>query len=94
MKKRYLSTIRVVIFLIILVGIGVLLDVHLNQRNNGQEMEMDSGWDISINGEARKNCTISDYLFPTMDKGTKVELTYKFPDADERYDQTAIRMLL
>ncbi|MST75354.1 GGDEF domain-containing protein [Roseburia sp. MUC/MUC-530-WT-4D] len=92
MEKNRHIVVKMVLFFLILFGIGVLLQLHINRISAKREVNLDDSWQISIDGTQYDDVRLSEFHMPATKRGTEVILKRILPE--EYYSQTSLRMLI
>lgn len=92
MKKNRHIVVKMVLFFLILFGIGVLLQLHINRISAKREVNLDDSWQISIDGTEYDNVRLSEFHMPATKRGTEVVLKRTLPE--EIYKQASLRTLV
>lgn len=92
MEKNRHIVVKMVLFFLILFGIGVLLQLHINRISAKREVNLDDSWQISIDGTQYDDVRLSEFHMLATKRGTEVILKRILPE--EYYSQTSLRMLI
>ena len=84
--------VRMVLFFMILFVLAVIVQLHINKFLRKNQVNLDDGWNISINGEEYENINLSEFHLPATERGTEIIFRRVLPQA--KYEQTALRMLV
>lgn len=90
-KKRNI-VVKMVLFFLILFGIGMLLQLHINRISRKREVNLDDSWQISIDGTEYDNVRLSEFHMPATERGTEVILKRILPETS--YGQVSLRTLI
>lgn len=92
MKKNRHIVVKMMLFFLILFGIGVLLQLHINRISAKREVNLDDSWQISVDGTEYDNVRLSEFHMPATKRGTEVVLKRTLPE--EIYKQASLRTLV
>lgn len=84
--------VRMVLFFMILFVLAVIVQLHINKFLRKNQVNLDDGWNISINGEEYENINLSEFHLPATERGTEIIFRRVLPQA--KYEQTALRLLV
>ena len=74
------STVGFLVFILCVYFISELC-ININFQSK-KLLELDSGWNIRINHQETKDVTLSQFTFPAVGKGDKIEMTYHLASID------------
>ena len=92
MEKNRHIVVKMVLFFLILFGIGILLQLHINRILMKREVNLDDFWQISIDGTEYDDVRLSEFHMPATKRGTEVILKRTLPE--ETYKQASLRTLV
>lgn len=92
MEKNRHIVVKMVLFFLILFGIGILLQLHINRILMKREVNLDDSWQISIDGTEYDDVRLSEFHMPATKRGTEVILKRTLPE--ETYKQASLRTLV
>lgn len=92
MEKNRHIVVKMVLFFLILFGIGILLQLHINRILMKREVNLDDSWQISIDGTEYDDVRLSEFHMPATKRGTEVILKRILPE--ETYKQASLRTLV
>lgn len=79
----------IVMFLITVTTIAVFMSMTSAKRVDSDEIELDDGWSITINGKEYDNVTLSKFRFKMCNRGDVLRLRHIMP----RYDNISLPTL-
>ena len=80
MEKNRHIVVKMVLFFLILFGIGILLQLHINRILMKREVNLDDSWQISIDGTEYDDVRLSEFHMPATKRGTEVILKRTLPE--------------
>lgn len=92
MKKSYYVAIRVSMFLILLMALGILFGFHINRMTDNKGLVLDDKWSVTINGEEQQNVSLSEFNVPKTAQGTHFLLKRTITEDD--FEQASLRVML
>lgn len=92
MKKSYYVAIRISVFLVLLMALGILFGFHINRMTDNKGVVLDDRWTVTINGKESGNVSLSEFNVPKTDKGTHFLLKRTITEDD--FEQASLRVML
>lgn len=87
-KRKILYFVLMLFFTILMIAAFVALTYIDGAKNN--DVELDKGWNIQINGENYSDVTLSEFTFAMCNRGDIITMTCTIPEYDEISQPTLV----